>query len=399
VSCKLLFVDDEPAVLSALQRVLRPLRSGWEMVFVGSGAEALKVLVTAEFDAVISDMKMPGMSGAELLEEVRLRHPRCLRFILSGESDKGLALRAANVAHQYLVKPCDSAELKQALIEGLATRNRLEDGSMMATLSQITSLPSLPVHHIELLRALEVPSCSNDQIGAIIERDLGLSAKLLKIANSALFGFRCQISTPSQAVGMLGTETIKTLALAVGIFSQAACPPENMADMEALSRHSLLIGSLSRQLARAANVTQREIDNAFTAGVLHDLGKLVQLWKLPEQWSTISVMSAERSISRAQAEYDLFGCSHAEIGGYLLGSWGLPIAIINAVTWHHRPSQSQVKQLSSLVFVHLAHALSRANPDFGDISSHVDRAFLDQCVEWPECLKWAEKVDATPPIG
>jgi HD-like signal output (HDOD) protein len=172
-----------------------------------------------------------------------------------------------------------------------------------------------------------------------------------------------------------------------------------MADMEALSRHSLLIGSLSRQLARAANVTQREIDNAFTAGVLHDLGKLVQLWKLPEQWSTISVMSAERSISRAQAEYDLFGCSHAEIGGYLLGSWGLPIAIINAVTWHHRPSQSQVKQLSSLVFVHLAHALSRANPDFGDISSHVDRAFLDQCVEWPECLKWAEKVDATPPIG
>jgi HD-like signal output (HDOD) protein len=395
VNCKLLFVDDEPAVLSALQRVLRPLRSDWEMVFVGSGAEALEVLDTAEFDVVVSDMKMPGMSGAELLEAVRLRHPRCLRFILSGESDKALALRAANIAHQYLVKPCDSAELKQVLIEGLASRDRLADGSLKATLSQITSLPSLPVHHVELLRSLESTSCSNEQIGAIIERDLGLSSKVLKIANSALFGFRCQISTASQAVGVLGTETIKTLALAVGVFSQAACPPENGPEMEELWTHSLSIGRLTRQLARAANLTQREIDDAFTAGVLHDVGKLIQLWKLPGQWSAISAASAERNISRAQAEYDLFGCSHAEIGGYLLGSWGLPISIINAVTWHHRPSQSQVKQLSSLVFVHLAHALSRANPDLGDMSSHVDRAFLDQCVEWPECLKWAEKVNAT----
>lgn len=388
---KVLFVDDEPAVLSALQRVLRPLRSEWEMEFVDGAAEALRVLQHSAFDAVVTDMKMPGMSGADLLEEVRAHHPECLRFVLSGESDKKLALRAANVAHQYLAKPCDITELKQALMQAFALKELMQSKKVKDVISQVTVLPSIPSFYAELLHTLESPLASNEQIGKIVKRDLAMATKILKIANSALFGLRSQVASASQAVGMLGTETIKTLAVVVGIFSEVHGDSEMKRQMETLWRHSFAIGHLSRELAAAAQVNAHEIENAFTAGMLHDVGKLLMFWKLPEQWKAAVSLAENKQLSASEAELEILGCTHAEVGAYLLGSWGLPMPIVNAAAWHRRLLASPSHRVCPLVFVHLAHAMERAkNTSSADMA--LDREFLEQCGCWRDCQEWIRSV-------
>ena len=109
---RILFVDDESMVLSGLQRSLRLMRSEWEMVFAPGGNEALAAMDLQPFDIIVTDMRMPGMDGAQLLEEVQRRSPQTLRMVLSGQSDRETILRSVNPAHQFISKPCEGEELK-----------------------------------------------------------------------------------------------------------------------------------------------------------------------------------------------------------------------------------------------------------------------------------------------
>jgi len=104
--CKILFVDDEPQILQGLQRMLRALRGEWDMGFVEGGAEALSLLQREPFDVVVTDMRMPGMDGVQLLRELKLRFPGVIRIVLSGYSDQEMVLKSVPLAHQFLSKPC-----------------------------------------------------------------------------------------------------------------------------------------------------------------------------------------------------------------------------------------------------------------------------------------------------
>ena len=103
---RILFVDDEPLVLQGLQRMLRPMRNEWEMAFVESGRRALEEMATLPFQVVVSDMRMPGMNGAQFLSHVQELYPRTVRLILSGHADKDLIMKCVGTAHQFLAKPC-----------------------------------------------------------------------------------------------------------------------------------------------------------------------------------------------------------------------------------------------------------------------------------------------------
>ena len=139
---KILFVDDEPMVLQGLRRMLRSLAGGWDMTFVESGAEALEQLAATPFDVVVTDMRMPVMKGAELLERVRTLHPRAIRLILSGQSSEETMLASVGPAHQFLAKPCDANRLKDTVRRACALRGLLDNVNLQRLLSQLGSLPS-----------------------------------------------------------------------------------------------------------------------------------------------------------------------------------------------------------------------------------------------------------------
>jgi len=210
-ACSVLFVDDEPLVLQGLKRMLRGEREAWTMRFATSGREALGLLEREAFDALVTDLRMPGMDGEQLLNTVKDRHPHMVRIVLSGGMNQASSFKTVRCAHRYLAKPCDAEALKSALSQALALRRWVDDHRLRELLARLESLPSLPEVYAELLAEIQAPNSSFRRVGDLIARDVGMTAKVLQIVNSAFFGLARRILSPQDAVAMLGYDTLKAL--------------------------------------------------------------------------------------------------------------------------------------------------------------------------------------------
>ena len=155
---KILFVDDEENVIHGLKRMLRTMRHEWDMGFAMSGQGALDILDGEPYDVLVTDMRMPAMSGTQLLNEVMNRYPHMVRIVLSGNADQEMILKSVRSAHQYLSKPCSPEILKSTVARAHALRGVLADDSLKGLVSGIETLPSLPSLYVEIMEALQSPS-------------------------------------------------------------------------------------------------------------------------------------------------------------------------------------------------------------------------------------------------
>jgi HD-like signal output (HDOD) protein/ActR/RegA family two-component response regulator len=354
---RILFVDDESLVLEGLQRMLRSMRADWEMVFVQSGSKALELMAQDPFDVVISDMRMPGMNGAELLAEVLKRFPKTVRLVLSGHADRDLVMKCVGSTHQYLSKPCQPEELKAAIARAGDLDLSLRDQGLRHLISRMDRLPSMPSLYVEIVDKLQDPEIGVDDIGAIVAKDMAMTAKILKLVNSAFFGLGRQISSPAEAVTYLGMDTIKSLVLSIHAFSQFATVKVGTFSIDALWVHSQNTAGLAKEIARMEEAEQKLMDEAFVAGLLHDTGKLVLASNFLEQYDQVSQAGHNGSLALLTAEENTFGANHAEVGGYLLGLWGLPVPVVEAIALHHQPGMCPHQAFSPLTAVHVADAL------------------------------------------
>jgi len=364
---RILFVDDEPRVLDGLKRMLYPLRAEWQMAFVSSGHEALRSLSEAEYDVLVTDVRMPGMSGIELLSEVVKRYPQVVRLVLSGTADQELTLRSVTLAHQYLVKPCDAAKLRATVERAFGLRVMLEDRALKQLVSRIHSLPSIPATYLNLMEALQSPEVSPKDIGRIVSQDIGMTAKILQLVNSAFFGVCRRITNPAEAVVYLGIDTVRALALTVSVFSQFDTRRAPGFSIETLRDHSLAVAALAKPVARSLGLPPAAVDDAFVGGLLHDLGKLVLVCNYPEQYETATQEARQEQIPDRDAESRIFGTSHAEVGAYLLWLWGLPDPVTEVVANHHRLDRQQAQTPGPVVAVHIADALIRGSERHLDV--------------------------------
>lgn len=360
-----LFVDDEPLLLQGLQRMLRSQRTVWTMRFAGSGREALERLAQEPFDALVTDLRMPGMSGEELLREVKERHPQIVRIILSGEMDSAASFAAVHCAHRYLAKPCEAEELKSALSQALALRRWVEARPLKGLLARIDSLPSLPEIYAKLLAEIQSPRSCLRRVGQLVERDVGMTAKILQIVNSAFFGLPRRVVNAQDAVALLGYETLKALVLSSKIFSQFDARRMRSLNLDALWRHSTQAGVFARTIAVSEKLPRAAQDEAFTAGMLHDIGKLVLAQNLPQECAEVAAEAKAGKRPPVEIEQARFGASHAELGAYLLGLWGIGEAVVEAIARHHQP-------LSSVGSVTFAAAVCGANALEHRLSGELD---------------------------
>lgn len=374
---RILFVDDEDMVLQGLRRMLRPLREEWEMDFAESGAKALELMAVQPFDVVVSDMRMPGMSGAQLLNEVMAHHPKTVRLILSGQAEKDLIMKCVGATHQFLAKPCEPEALKATIARATSLDFHLSSERVRTLVSRINRLPSMPSLYLELTKLLADEDVSLDQIGEVISRDIAMTAQILKLVNSAFFGLPRELATPGEAVSYLGVEILKALALALNVFSQFNSTPVPGFPIQEVWRHSMAVATGARQLARCENAYATVVNESFTAGVLHDAGQLVLLTNFPTEYSDVAERMKTRGLSELDAEREVFGTSHVEVGGYLFGLWGLPVPVVEAIGLHHQPGQCVEKRFSALTTVHVANALlGGADKPAPGTPSAVDETYL-----------------------
>lgn len=337
--------------------MLRSMHQEWEMQFAGGGQEAFDYLNKEPVDVVVSDMRIPGMDGAQLLTEVMKRYSQVVRIVLSGYSDPEKILKSVRIAHQYLHKPCDPETLKSVVIRAFALRDLLADEALKCVISKMESLPSLPSLHAAIMEELQSPNASMQKIGNIISKDLGMTVKILQLVNSAFFGLPRHISSPSQAVSFLGLDTIRALVLSVHILTQFDSKKPCGLSLDRLWNHSFTTGILAKAIAKEGKQKQMLMDDSFMAGLLHDLGKPILAINFPERYQEVQAEVKEGGLSHWEAEKEIFAVTHWEVGAYLAGLWGLPDSVGDALAFHHYPSKSPVRGFSPLLAVHVANVL------------------------------------------
>jgi putative nucleotidyltransferase with HDIG domain len=392
---RVLFVDDEPRVLDGLRDLLRRQRREWDMVFALGGEAALEAIESQPFDVVVSDMRMPGIDGAKLLGLVKERQPDTVRIVLSGQTELEAALRAVPVAHQYLAKPCDRDQLRRTIERASVSQALLADEAVRRAAAGAGEIPSAPSLYTRLVEATADLDTSVQEIGALVESDVAMCAKVLQLVNSSFFGLSRRVTTAREAVVYLGLAPLRALVVSAGAFR--AFSPDRPIDgfsLDALKTHSTRVARLASELVPG----RPDADEAFTAGMLHDVGKLLLAAQRPDELAELTAAARDEAVPLHVVEQARTGVTHAEIGAYLLSLWGLPYRIVEAVAHHHAPGRLGDPTLDVTAAVHVADALVREQ-EGDERADLVDRDYLMRLGAGDDVERWralaAKHVDGT----
>lgn len=399
---RILFVDDEPNVLDGLRRMLRRQREEWEMVFAGSAAEALGRLAEAPIDVIVTDVKMPGMNGVQLLRRVVQQYPGVARIVLSGEIDEASSTQLLKLTHQFLSKPSDAEALKAAVARACAVKETAVSERVRSIAASLGTLPSTPELYVQLSKAAASEGANAHDIAEVISHDPAVGAKVLQLVNSSFFGLGRRISSIQQAVGLLGVIRIKSLVLSSQITEQFH-PSREIPGFSAtrLLQRSAITAEAAQAISKAEGQDKDRQDQAFAAGLLHDVGLLV----LASRQADILECALDRlrrdGVPFCETERILLGATHADVGACLLELWNLPQRITEGVGLHHAPGATQFTGVSAVTAVHVAAALLRevppANPQAEDervFLPELDAAYLQRLGRIHRLDKWRQLIPA-----
>ena len=389
---RILFVDDDHNLLEGLRNRLYKRRKEWDMVFVNSGATAIDELSSHPVNLIVTDVRMPGMDGADLLTTVKKRWPKTVRVVLSGYAEQEKLLQLVSLAHRYLSKPCDMSMLENMTERCLLLDALLQNEKLQSLVGRIGTLPALPKTYAQLQSALAQENVQATTVADIIARDAAIAAKVLQVVNSAFFRLPRPAASIKQAVNHLGFTTIRNLVMSAEVFSQW----EKLAGVPGLDPDKLQANaqrSAAACMALARNT--RLQDDALLVGLLHDIGYWILLQECPGELAAALRHSQTIGIPSEQAEREVIGASHAEIGAYLLGLWGFPYQIVEAVAFHHSPNRVPQTEFDLLGMLTVSHSLLRdddaiALPVSSEQEPIVDEIYFNQInppFSWQEAMQ------------
>jgi HD-like signal output (HDOD) protein len=344
------FVDDEPGVLNGIERMLFAQRVPWDVFCIADPQEAIELIAREPVDVVVADLKMPGMDGPSLLNEVRRLRPDAVRLVLSAANEPDLLRRAFDVAHGFLAKPCPAQLLIDQVERGWRLREMLADESLRRLALDIGSLPAAPARYLELTRLLGDPSSTAQAVASVIGRDPGLAAKVLQLCNSAYFSGSRPIGDIQAAVVRLGFETVRQIVLLTEVYGTSSAPAADVAREQTLA-------ALAAAMVPALGAESPLVEMGRTAALLAGVGRLL-----------LRGPAAMRHAGR-----------ESELAAYLLALWNLPPPVIEAVALQAIPQQAG-SRLGATGLCHIATALARGEG--------LDEAYVEQVDKLRDLPRW-----------
>jgi HD-like signal output (HDOD) protein len=271
----------------------------------------------------------------------------------------------------------------------------MQNDALKCVVSNLSSLPSLPEQYQKIMQELQSEEPSVQKVAEIIESDVAMSAKILQLVNSAFFGLARHLSSPADAAMYLGVDVIKSLVLTTGVFSQFDDSKIDLECLKSIWNNSNQVGSLAKQIFLEETADKTSADYALMGGLLANVGKLVIAANFPEQFLQITQTETTNERPEWHVEGDIVGHSHAEIGAYLIGIWGLPNPVIECVAYHHVPADCIEAGFTPLTAVHAATAIVDANG--GNDLPGLDEDYiakLSLTAKVPEWVKLHNEIDA-----
>ncbi len=373
---RLLIADADAGAWDELRQALG---ESWVVVGAASGGAALAEAQKQPFNVVVANHDLPDLSGAELLNRLRVANPETLRFIAADAALKEKVMCHVLGGHQFLAVPFDRATLKISIERSLAADYGMSS-SLRELVGRIRTFPTIPSLYVEVVNALQNPNATTADIGAIIARDMAMTTKLVQVLNSAYFGLPRTITDPTEAVGILGFETIKSLIMTIKLLSQYDKVKPVYFSIDNIWRHSTNVARTARVMALLETGDTDCSGAAYTAGLMHDLGKVILAANFDDQYHGAHAVARKQQIPLWEVEKDIFGATHGEIGAYMLALWGMSAEVVKVAALHHHPLRAGDKTFTALTAVHVANALEYGgNPDADGLPAPVvDAAYLQE---------------------
>jgi len=343
VGATIVFVDNDIALQSSLKRIFQ--RGAIALHTFGKSADALQFIKSQPTDIVIAAMRMPEMTGLELLNHVSALRPDAIRIITSGPEDKPVLIHvlAKGLVHNYVLKPWENPELLGIVRKGLELQREILEKQLRDIVNSSDALPSPPKFHERLRVLLGKETSSLHKIAAEIEKDGVLVAQLLRVANSVYYGARSSIINVRDAVVFIGTEHIASLIMALEAFHNVGG--------DGNERSARTIDQLWHQALRRATIARligkgwagfHNADLAYVSSLLQDLGYVVRISYEPDKYFDFLAYCKTEGIAMHEAESKFFKISHEDVGATLLKFWNLPPEIVTAISQHHRCTNNDI---------------------------------------------------------
>lgn len=359
---RLVLLDREQHVADAHRRALRTVRPEWEVSLATTGAEALSALESAPVDFFISELGKPPTDGVALFETVKERWPATVRIALSEFADRSVALRLERCVHRFLHKPCDTYTLAMLIERSSLLRGVIDDPAIVAAIGGLEAIPRPPVTVQALEKVLADPDAGVIAVAAVVSRDAALTARLLRVVNSSFFGVSRQVTRVDAAVNFMGVSLVRAIALADGATRSFSVTPDVL-DLDDWNMHAVRVAATARDITASKCPHDRALaDEAFLAGLLHDVGQIVLAGVAPQRWKALERDARLESQPVHEIEHRNKQVSHALVGAYLLSLWGLPANVVEAVAFHHTPERLAGPLFDASLAVHIADGLVARTP-------------------------------------
>ena len=348
---RILFVDDESQILRSITRLF--IDTEYEVITAESGAEALNILEDEKVDVIVSDMKMPKMTGYELLSQVKRRFPNIVRIILSGFSDERIVFDALqkNIAKLYILKPWENNVLINTIEKVFQIENVLRNNSnVLKLVNNAEELPTIKTSYQKILNVIE----SDEEIYKIvdaIECDNSIVIKILHIVNSSYYAVKT--GSIKRAVAFLGLDNIKNIVIASAFIDGLTFNAKDNKRLEELWEHAFVANRIISIIYKEF-LNKKIPETEMNAGLLSNVGIIFMIHSFHDKYMEIFQEVEIQQDSLIELENRAFGTNHQEIGGYLLQWWDIPLPIVEAALYHHNPFDENIINKQIVCAAHIA---------------------------------------------
>ncbi len=362
-----LFVDDEPQVLSGLRSALRPLQRNHRLFFAVGADEALTVLAEHDVHVIVTESEMVGMSGIELLARVRDDYPTTVRLVLAGGTGPQELVEAMPIVHRWLSKPCSRAHLIEAVTEAVHHQSFLEPPTIAEALVSTTNLPSPPQLHLELQRLLRSPDVSIAEVAKLVETDPAIASKIMQWATSALSGGGT-VPDVHGAIMRLGLVVLQRMVLMAGVIRSVDA---------SVRIPGYTFDQLIASAGRVSDIAGRlappdEAERARVGGLFSMLGLLLEADVLADRLADDYAEAERTGRPLIDVEEELNGAAHPALAAHLLALWGLPTPLVDLI-WssYDVPTADDHPAASAIEAVQRARLVAQATASVQPGSPHI----------------------------
>ncbi|MBP6491975.1 MAG: HDOD domain-containing protein [Clostridia bacterium] len=348
---KILIVDNDNHIQSSIADTFKD--TNYEIITAGNGVFALEIMKITQIDMVISDIRIQGMDGVELLSSIKELYPNVIRIIMTSFAEDPSVFKAIlqNIARFYILKPWSNEKLLEYIEQIFETEYILKSNHLLKLINNVEKLPTIESSYQKILGMIE-KDADTRAISDEIEKDFAISTKLLQIANSAYYGL--QTGSVKHATVYLGLQNLKSLIYSTSIldsFDTVSLQEQQM--VTDLWKHALLTSKLLHYIYEVF-LSKNLPETASSAGLLHNIGTLILIRNRIENYAKVVSDAQDKSRGILEMEEEVFHVTHQEAGGYLVSWWKLPFPIVEAALYHHRPLDPCILNKELVAAVHLA---------------------------------------------